>query len=150
MLNVSAPGGRVPLRSMVFWSSTQSSCHVMVQSLCSSTTAQNFSRTTLFAAWALEPHTPSHWLWVPSSCILSDFLSGLHCHCVSLSGLHWWRLHVKPPQPGSYGGEQPRECSCTSGNAFVPTRFQRELDTSSYSKWWENLNSGFCTQTTSS
>lgn len=67
MLNVSAPGGRVPLRSTVFWNSTQSFCHVMVQSLCSSTTAQNFSRATLFATWALEPPTPSHWLWVSSS-----------------------------------------------------------------------------------
>ena len=60
---------------------------------------------------------------------------------VSLSGLHRGRLYVEPSRPGSYRREQSRERSCTSGHAGVPTRFQRELDTSSYSKRWEDFNS---------
>lgn len=59
--------------------------------------------------------------------------------CVSLSGLHRRRLYLKPTQPGSHGREQSRECSCTTGHSFVPTRIQRELDTSSHSKRWEDF-----------
>lgn len=69
-----------------------------------------------------------------SSCVLSEPRSGLHWRRVSLSGLHRGRLHAQPSRPGSHGGEQPGGRSRTSGDAFVPTRRQRELDASSYSK----------------
>lgn len=62
---------------MVFWSFTPSFCHVMVLSLCSSTTAQNSGKTIHFATWPLEQVTPSQWLWVPHSWSFSIFMN---CH----------------------------------------------------------------------
>lgn len=66
------PGGHVPLRSTVCWSSIPSSCHVTAPSLCWPTTAPTSSRTTPFATSPLEPTTPSRWQWVPhtlTSCL---------------------------------------------------------------------------------
>lgn len=105
--------------------------------------------------WGAHSSQPNPWrslhrdfsCELPFFCTAGYLHSGIHCCvCVSLSGLHRGRLYVKPTQPGSYGGEQPRECSCTTGHAFVPTRIQRELDTSSHSKRWED----FCCKCTPS
>lgn len=81
---LSISGGHLPLRSTVFWSFIQSSCHMMVRSPSSSTTAQNFLRSTLFATSPLAQLTPSPSLWVPFFLSTVGYLpSAVHCHvCV--------------------------------------------------------------------
>lgn len=77
-----------------------------------------------------------------------------HCHFqpyinvfVCMSGLHRRWMYPKPPQPGSNWGEHPRKCSCTAGHCFVPQCTQRQLDTSWYSKWWEDTSLFFTPRT---
>ena len=56
------------------------------------------------------------------------------------AGLHTRWVHIKSPKPGSDWGEHSRECSCTTGHAFVPTCTQRQLDSSWHTKWWEHTH----------